>query len=175
MIDPREQARRCGVLPRGEELNAEGSETDVGLFIYEESGTDPDGTAMDPGDISIRANKRINNVGLADTDPDADTEPPNEDQAVLTWSNFSVSSTEVIPDEGIDVSADVENTASEPAILTARVLADGEAITSRPLTIDGGTTDTVAFEVFFDAEGVYEVGINRTDTRTVFVNNANGL
>jgi|APHM01.1.fsa_nt_gi hypothetical protein len=176
MVEPREQARRCGVLPRGNELSASGGQTDVGLFIFDEPGQDVDGTAMDAGDISIRAASRVNVTDIGTTTNDPDTQPPSAGQGALQWSGLSVGDTELSLGDSTDVTAQVTNSATNrPAAVTARLLVNGEATASRSLTVLPQSTETVTFTFAPDGPGIFDVKINRTSTETVTVGLRTGL
>jgi hypothetical protein len=76
---------------------------------------------------------------------------------VLEVSNFNLSPAEVMANETVTVSADLQNVTETEATINCRLLCQGSEAAAKDMTLAGGATEAVTFSLSQGTPGMYEV------------------
>ncbi|PTD94752.1 hypothetical protein C9439_00815 [archaeon SCG-AAA382B04] len=85
-----------------------------------------------------------------------------KETAEFQVSNLQINPTQAIPDETIEISADVENIGEKTGDHTVQLTINGEEENTQTVTLEPGNTETVQFQVTKTQEGTYEVELDGT-------------
>jgi len=144
------------------ELETENGEAIAGIKFHESGGVTRAGISVPAGTAEIFGQE----IHFSQSD-----DPVAEDTGSsggFTVSNISASDTSPLVGETTTISVDVENTYAQQAYFSASLTEDGSEIANKGVTIDGGTTQTVSFDVSKSLYTSHEYRISSSDAVTVF-------
>jgi len=144
------------------------SDTTAGIKVHETAGRTEDDVAVSAGSVEVIGTEihfsSLGSFGVG--------EPTSGD---MVWKNLTVSDLNPYPRDPITIDADVENTTSSDVTVVARLLVDSAPVATKSLAIPASSTRSIRFRYSFDTTGSYDIAINTTSTKTVFVNETSGL
>ena len=89
--------------------------------------------------------------------------------AEFQTTDASLSDLKITTGDGVDVAATVENVGGSAGTHTAQLVVDGDVVDEVDVTLDAGTSETVAFTHTFEDAGEYDVSVDDAFAGTVTV------
>jgi len=122
------------------ELETGNGQAAAGIKFHESAGVTRGGVSVPSGTTEVYGQQ------IHFSEADAPTTSTGESGG-FTVSNISASDQFPLIGETVTISVDVESTYSQQAYFSASLIEDGSEVANQGVTISGGTTETVSFDV----------------------------